>query len=208
MHKLYYYFENRIYERFILPFIKSVSPINEIALGAAIGIFIGLTPTAGIQMWIVFILWLFFKYVLGVRFDLIIGVALVWISNPFTVFLIYYLFLVTGLLLFSGFGLEVMDLSYNTFYHQFSQILGNPDNGPLTMILEGLRFLLIDLGLPILVGSLCYAIPFSIITYFLTLRYLFKYRRNKALKAGMEYESWRLKYERTSHMKKLENTPN
>ena len=206
--KLLSYLENKIKERLILPVIRSVSPINEVALGVAMGIFVGLTPTVGIQMWIVFVLWLFFKYVLHIRFDLIIGVALVWISNPFTVFFIYYTFLVTGLFLLTKFGFEGVGLGYHSFYQQFSQIVNNPENNFLTMILEGSRYLLVDLGLPMLVGCLIYAIPLSILFYFLTIHFLSRYRKRKAQKAGLDYETWRLQNEKTREKKTSDRVPN
>jgi len=76
--------------KLINPLTESVSPIHETALGVAIGIFVGLTPTVGIQMWIVLMIWLILKYCLKLKFDLVVGTALVWISNPFTMFFMYY----------------------------------------------------------------------------------------------------------------------
>ncbi|MBU3916707.1 DUF2062 domain-containing protein, partial [bacterium] len=64
MRRILRFLKNRIYEHIIKPVIVSASPVNEVALGMAIGVFVGLTPTVGIQMWIVFIIWLFFRYVL------------------------------------------------------------------------------------------------------------------------------------------------
>ena len=86
MRKLFVYLYNKVYDQVVKPVVISVSPLNEVALGMSIGMFVGMTPTVGIQMWIVFILWLIAKYLFKIRFDLIIGTAIVWVSNPFTMF--------------------------------------------------------------------------------------------------------------------------
>lgn len=199
--RFFNYIYNKFFDQIIRPIIISVSPVNEVALGTGIGMFIGMTPTVGIQMWIVFVIWLFSKYVLGLRFDLIIGTAVVWVSNPFTMFFMYYGFLATGLWLFSLFGFKGIELSYATFYNQFSNIVNNPENGFLEVVLESTQFLLVDLGKPMLFGSLLYAVPMSIISYFFTKALLLRYRQNKAAKLGMDYEVWREKHEKSKYRK-------
>lgn len=197
MRRLFVYFFNKIYDQIVRPILISVSPIHEVALGMGVGMFVGLTPTVGVQMWIVLIFWLFAKYILKIRFDLIIGTAVVWISNPFTMFFMYYGFLVTGLSVFSCFGISGIELSYATFSNQFLQIVNNPDNGFFQGVWQGTRFLIFDLGKPMLIGSFCYAIPASLLSYFLTYRFLLRYRKGKAAAMGMEYETWRKKFEKS-----------
>jgi hypothetical protein len=48
-----------------------------------------------------------------------------------------------------------------------------------------------------LIGSLCFAIPASLIAYFLTYRFLLRYRINKAAAMGIDYETWRKKFEKS-----------
>lgn len=196
MHKVLGYFYHKIYSNIIRPLILSVSPINEAALGMGIGMFVGLTPTVGIQMWIVFIIWLFFKYVLKIRFDLIIGSAVVWISNPFTMFFFYYAFLKTGQILLQFLHIHHTVLGYEGFTRQLSIIVNNPESNFFSVVIDGSRFLLVDLGIPMVVGCLIYSIPISILSYFLTRWLLLRYRINKALSMGMDYESWRLEFEK------------
>ncbi len=196
MREILDFFRKRIYEHIIKPIVFSVSPVNEAALGMAIGVFIGLTPTVGIQMWIVFLIWLFSRYILKLRFDLIIGTAVVWISNPFTMFFMYYGFLITGLSVFSFLGFEGIELNYSAFSHQLSQITNNPENSLWEVAVSGFKFLLIDLGLPMLIGSFFYAVPFAIASYFITRILLLQYRTAKAQKMGMDYDTWKQKYER------------
>lgn len=208
MRRLFNYLNNRIYDKIIKPIAISVSPINEVAMGASIGMFIGLTPTVGIQMWIVFIIWLVCKYLLKIRFDLIIGTAIVWISNPFTMFFIYYGFLVTGLFIFSLFGIEGIEPSFASFQLRFDTIINHPQNSFHDSVRESMHFLIIDLGKPMLLGSLFYAIPFSIISYFMTQKLLLLYRKSKAARLGMDYESWRRKFERSRHEDTILQPPN
>lgn len=196
MRKIFGYLINKIYDQVVRPLVISVSPIEEVALGMAIGTFVGFTPTVGIQMWIVFVIWLIAKYLLRIRFDLIVGTAIVWISNPFTMFFLYYAFLATGLALYSVFGFKGIELSFDAFYIQFSAIVKNPDLGFFETAWKSFQFLIIDLGLPMLIGSLCYAVPFSIASYFLTRRLLLRYRMNKAAKLDMDYPTWKDTFEK------------
>lgn len=196
MRRIFGYLTNKIYDQVVRPLLISVSPIEEVALGMAIGIFVGMTPTVGIQMWIVFIIWLIAKYLFRIRFDLIVGTAIVWISNPFTMFFLYYAFLSTGLAIYSVLGFKGIELSFDVFYKQFAAIVNNPDLGFFGVVWESTRFLIIDLGLPMLIGSVCYAVPFSLLSYFLTRKLLLRYRMNKAAKLNMDYEIWKEKFEK------------
>ena len=65
-------------------------PPHRLALGAAIGVFIAFTPTVGFQMMInVFLSWL-------LKANKVIGLPIVWISNPATLVPIYYSGYVVG----------------------------------------------------------------------------------------------------------------
>jgi len=196
MRRLLRQVKQSIFERLIQPLFESVAPVHEAALGAAIGMFIGMTPTVGIQMWVVFLIWLSFRYGLKQNFDLIIGTALVWISNPFTMFFLYYGFLMTGNGIFAYFGKPHLELSFTVFRNQLSHIVNAPDAGTLEIITDSMRFLLVDLGFPMLVGSLVYAFPLSLVSYFLVRRFLLLYRHQRAKKLGMDYEEWRARFER------------
>ncbi len=65
-------------------------PPHQLALGAAIGVFVAFTPTVGFQMMInVFLSWL-------LKANKVIGLPLVWISNPATLVPMYYSCYVVG----------------------------------------------------------------------------------------------------------------
>ncbi len=181
-----------IYERLIFPIINSVAPVRQVGWGVAFGMFIGLTPTMGIQMYIIAGIWAVFRYLLRFHFYLPVGVALVWISNPVTVVPMYYLFLITGNLFFGMMNWPAISLDWSTFQQKFDELF---QLGFWEKIVEGTKFLFIDLGLPMLIGSLFYAIPLSIISYFATCYFLTRYRKFKAKQENLTYEEWRLRYE-------------
>lgn len=184
--------EKLIQEKLINPVLHSTAPIAEVSLGVAVGVFLGLTPTVGVQMYLVAILWSIYRYIFCRHFNLPVGVAMVWISNPLTMVPLYYLFLLTGYWL-----LETHNgLSYELFTEYLSHI--SAKEGTWEMIVAGASFLLIDLGWPMIIGSLVYAVPGSIISYFMTKRIVTSHRKSKALLEGLSYEDWRTQKE-TQH---------
>jgi len=66
------------------------------------------------------------------------------------------------------------------------------------IIVAGARFLLIDLGWPMIIGSLVYAVPGFVISYFMTERIVTSHRKGKASLAGISYNDWRAQKE-TQH---------
>ncbi len=181
------------YEHLIQPIINSVAPVSQVSWGVAIGLFVGLTPTMGIQMYIAALIWAICRYILRFRFNLPVSVAMVWISNPLTVVPLYYLFLVTGYLFFELFNWPHMPLSFEAFRERFNEISSSESSWEV--IVEGTRFLLYDLGLPMLTGSMLFAIPIGIGSYFVTVHFLTRYRKYKAKQENISYEEWRLRYE-------------
>ncbi|MBC8258367.1 MAG: DUF2062 domain-containing protein [SAR324 cluster bacterium] len=179
-------------EKLINPVLHSRSPISEVSLGVAVGVFLGLTPTVGVQMYLVAIIWSIYRYLFRRHFNLPVGVAMVWISNPLTMVPLYYLFLVTGC--------WVLDTQNNFSYQLFADTLTriSETSGAWEKIMQGIRFLLIDLGWPMVVGGFVYAVPGFIISYFTTSRILTSHRKSKARLAGLSYEVWRTQNE-TQH---------
>jgi uncharacterized protein (DUF2062 family) len=104
--KIFWGFRRLMYRRYIRPRLRRLlrqarrfiyhtvlhadDPPDRLALGAAIGIFVTLTPTVGFQMMIsVFLAWL-------LRANKAIGIPIVWISNPATIVPMYYSCYVLG----------------------------------------------------------------------------------------------------------------
>ncbi|MGK0288596.1 MAG: hypothetical protein ACI86H_000005 [bacterium] len=200
--------KEKIKTHLIDPVLNSMSPVSEVAWGAAIGMWWGLTPTVGIQMYIVFCVWILCKYLFKFKFDLIVGTAMVWLSNPLTMFFMYYGFLVTGLYIGQIFGFHWESVTWESFNQSLNLILDNPNLNSIEKSWEACKYLLYDLGIPMLFGSLFYAFPGSIFTYVTVKYFLTKNRQRKARKLGMDYEDWRKKFEgkKINNSMKAENS--
>jgi uncharacterized protein (DUF2062 family) len=184
--------EKLITEKLINPVLHSNAPVSEVSLGVAFGVFLGLTPTVGVQMYLVALVWSIYRYIFGRHFSLPVGVAMVWISNPLTMVPLYYLFLVTGY--------RLLETQNGISYELFTEYLGHISSteGTWEMIIAGASFLLVDLGWPMIIGSLVYAVPGFIISYFMTKRIVTSHRKSKASLAGISYKDWRTQKE-TQH---------
>ncbi len=181
-----------VHEHLILPIVNSVAPVKQVCWGVAIGLFVGLTPTMGIQMYIVVAIWTVCWYIFRFRFYLPVGIALVWVSNPVTFVPFYYIFLTIGNTFFQVMEWPTITLDWRTFQQKFEKMT---EDSIWKIAQEGSQFLLIDLGIPMLVGSFFVAIPVAIIFYFVTAFLLTRYRKFKAEQAKLTYEEWCLKYE-------------
>ncbi|MCR5506347.1 MAG: DUF2062 domain-containing protein [bacterium] len=163
--------------KLVIPVARLSLPPEVKAMGVAVGLFWAMTPLVGIQMWIVFMTWLFFKKVLHIDFSLVLGIAYTWVTNVFTMIPVYYIFYVTGQIMRGNIG----DISG---YGKLSAIFKDAFMGDLGFSEKWLlifKILLKDWGVSMAVGCLPWAIVSSIIGYKLTLKFE-KYRlerRNK-----------------------------
>ena len=83
--------------RLVVPLLRGQHPPEFTARGVFYGVLIGLTPTIGVQMAIVFAIWLLLRTLRrDLDFNLIAAVAWTWISNALTLPPLYYVFFVTG----------------------------------------------------------------------------------------------------------------
>lgn len=125
----------------ILKFIRLRGSPDEIAKGVALGIFIGMTPTLGLQMPLaVFFAFLFKENKLAAALG-------VWITNPVTAPVIY--------------GLQ---------YESGRLLLGLPRVGLPELTYESLKAMGGEVLLPLCLGSLIFGIACSALSYALTLR--------------------------------------
>ncbi len=115
---------------------------DAIGRGMALGLFVGLTPTFGVQM----LLALLFAFLL--RQNKIAAVIGVWITNPVTAPFIYGLEYQVGRL-FLGLSYHPVQLS-----HELSWSMG------------------MQIGGPLLLGSLILGVPIALIGYALTVRFV------------------------------------
>lgn len=150
--------------------IRSVLQLDDsahaVALGAAIGIFVGLTPTVGAQMVIVLIL----SAVCGrfLNFNKLAAVMAVYVTNPLTLVPIYYF----------EYNLGSRFVDGQVTRTQFAEILKYEgwDGWWITV-----SSLLVEVGLPLLIGSLIVATIAGLATYPLMRMLVHWYRSPKRL---------------------------
>ena len=92
------------FRRLLVPLFRGQHSTEYTARGAMVGLAVAFTPLVGVQMPIVFAIWLLVRYCVP-RFDfnLFVGLAWTWVSNVVTLPPIYYVFLVTGQLMLGDF---------------------------------------------------------------------------------------------------------
>ncbi len=142
------------------------SPEN-IALGFAIGTFVGLLPIMGIQMTVVFLLVLPFK-----RVNKPSAVAAVWISNPLTVIPIYFFIYWVG----SFFYGASKNLSFSLWADKFNKILQM--NGFVEQT-KGFFALGSDIFIPMFIGGAIVGFLAMFPAYFLMKKAVIAYRYEK-----------------------------
>ena len=171
-------------------FRDSRAPVPEVALGGMIGMFWALTPLIGIQMALVTGHWLIMRS-FGFRFYLPIALAMVWITNPVTMPFFYYGFYIAGSYLF-----QVINSTFEPVsFEKFSQILNSAQTMPmLEGILEWGKFMIYELGTPMLVGGFLIGIPVSIAFYPITARVVRKHRKYLASREGITMEEWEARH--------------
>ena len=161
--------------KLVVPVLRSTLPPEVKAMGVAVGLFWAMTPLVGIQMWLVFMTWLFFKKVLHIDFSLVLGVAYTWVTNVFTMIPVYYIFYVSGQIMRG----RISDISG---YSKLSGIFKDAFMGDLSFADKWLlifKILVKDWGVSMAIGCLPWAIVCSIIGYKLTLKFEENYLQNK-----------------------------
>ncbi len=178
-------------DKLIRPFRESHAPVQELALGSAVGMFWAMTPLVGIQMYLVTMSWLGFK-TLRWKMNLAVGLGMVWISNPLTMGPLYYAFYKAGYITFDLLGLNPLVITFENFEGVLKTALAQ-DNLIASLKTWG-EFLLNDLGWPTMIGGLLLAIPSAIASYPVTKNLVNKHRSNLAKKEGLTLEEWEAKH--------------
>ncbi|MEW6743745.1 MAG: DUF2062 domain-containing protein [Planctomycetota bacterium] len=124
---------------------------HALALGASLGLFVGLTPTVGIQMAAVVVLGTF------IGANRIVAVAMVWISNPLTMVPMYYGYYYAGTFILG---------SQRWTFGNFSQ---KAEALARLGWIDALVSLGAEVGVPLLVGSLVMATLTALLAYPITL---------------------------------------
>ncbi len=139
--------------RVIDPIWRAQGSPESVARGGAMGLWVALTPTVGIQTMIVLLL------AVPMRANMPIAMAMCWITNPVTLIPFYFAFYWIGAVVlgqqvagFSEVGLKIGDV-----------ISGIPDRHSLV---DGLLVLGNEILWPMILGSLLLATAAAVPTYF------------------------------------------
>ncbi len=141
--------------RLVAPLTRGQHAPDYIARGAAVGLFVAFTPTVGIQMPAVFVIWLSTR-IWRPRWDfsLVVAIAWTWVTNVFTMAPVYYVFLVTGRILL---GRWERLRGFEVFHDKLTASLG-VDAGTFESLWVYMVNLFDKFGLPMWVGSLPWAV--------------------------------------------------
>ena len=148
--------------RLILPLFRGEHPPEYTARGVFIGLFIALTPTVGVQMPACLLLWGLAKALKPQwDFNVVVAMAWTWVTNIFTLAPFYYLFLITGRVMLGDWD----SLSgYQDFVQRLDASLAVEADWLATLWVY-LVNLFREFGVPMFIGSLPWAILFSILGY-------------------------------------------
>lgn len=141
-------------------------PPHRLALGIAVGMFVTFTPLIGFQMMLsVFLAWL-------LRANKLVGIPLVWISNPFTIIPIYYPCYRLGCIML---GETVVNSKWSHLGTEWQQLLADPATTwglKVRFWWEGLM----DFVAPLCLGCLVVGLVFGVASYYLSLVMIRNYR--------------------------------
>lgn len=179
-------FKDLIDDKILRHFRESHHPLAELGLASAVGLFWAFTPLVGVQMILVTLNWFLFR-IFRLHFHLVIAVAWVWLSNPVTMGPLYYAFYMTGYYFFLAVGTQLEPM---TFAH-FTDVLTEAQQlGMWNGMMHWGRFMIFELGWPMLIGGFVIAVPVAVAGYPLTVYFMRKYRKRRAAQMGISYEEW------------------
>ena len=140
---------------------------HQIAMGAAIGVLIALTPTIGLQMLLVLLA------TSAVRANKVAGLPMPWITNPVTILPIFSLNYVVGHALVGGPGPQQFIKRLTTLMEQAAA-----HDLPWLDWLKGWWHLMIDMAAPLWVGSLIVGVAAGLVAYGIMYYLITVYRRH------------------------------
>jgi len=166
-----------VYLRLIIPLKRSSHPPEYTARGIAVAVFWAFTPLIPIQTYLLGLTWLIARRFPQTEFNLLVGLAWIWITNAFTMIPVYFMFYVTGKFLLGHWDGTV---GYTTFAEQWRIIIEHSD-GFFETSKAISQLLLRQQGIFLAIGSLPYAFGFGWLAYVWSRRFLRKSSRHTHL---------------------------
>jgi uncharacterized protein len=158
----------RLSKYYYLKFIRLKGDPKSLAAGAAIGVFVGLTPTIPLHTVAIIALTII------TRTSLIAAYTVSWlVCNPLTYAPIYYFSLKIGN------AVTPYELSWEKIKAVMNLLLSHPGLGPS---LQALANLGLEAIIVMIVGGFILALPFTVISYYLTFFLFVKVRKKRTEK--------------------------
>lgn len=150
----------------VLKILHADDPPHTLALGIGIGFFVTFTPLIGFQMVLsVFLAWL-------LRANKVVGVPIVWISNPVTLVPIYYPCYVIGCKLL---GMPVVSDKWDEISSSWDTLRADATTRWIDKVQFWWNILVDSIG-PLSIGCLVAASVSGILSYYISLFFIRSYR--------------------------------
>ncbi len=158
--------------RIVVPMMRSRHSPEHAARGSFVGLFWAFTPSVGIQMPLVLITWTLARRFPRWDFNLVLAIAWTWTTNAFTALPCYYVFHLTGQVMFGHWdrlaGFASFRLMWNDIF--------TAEQSMLEQLQALARVLILDWGVTMLVGSLPWALVIAWLGYRYSLKFVLAYR--------------------------------
>lgn len=148
---------------------------REVALGAALGMFLAFTPTFGIQLFLALIITSL------IRASRPAALITVWVTNIFTIAPIYAFCYWLGAFIWPA------DATFHEAYSKLSQLATGAAGAVTgewwqfwTILKSSFAFIGYEMYMPMLIGGLIVGLVTGAITYFIVLKGVLRYRRMRA----------------------------
>ncbi len=163
--------------RLVAPIVRGSHSPEYSARGVLFGMLVALTPTVGVQMPIVFVIWFVIRKLRPRwEFNLLVALAWTWVTNVVTVPPIYYIFYLTGRLMLGHSGPAQ---GYDSFSAMLEQTLAT-NAGWLETLWVYTVGLFERFGVPMFIGCVPWALLGSWVCYRWSLRFVMRVRASRA----------------------------
>ena len=162
-----------IHYRIVIPLKRSRHGPEYTARGTLVGLIWAFTPTVGIQMALVLGTWAVTRRLFRWDFNVFVAMGWTWVTNVVTLIPVYYVMFVTGQLMMGHWE----DLAgYGSFQALWRGSFQAGDGGMLDWMAVYFSAVIRDWGLPMLVGSVPWALALGWIGYMWSLRFVIRHR--------------------------------
>ena len=159
--------------RLVSPILDGKHPPEHTARGVAVGLFIALTPTVGVQILIIAAIWAVVRAIKPQwDFNFIVASAWTFVTNVFTAAPIYYLFVQTGRIIMGRWD-KLRD--YDAYTTRFDKT-ELPDLAWYESMWRQMVEIFDVFGLPMIIGCLPWAIAGAWIGYVWSYRLISRHR--------------------------------